>query len=356
MVPSTGGEIRSRGGPAVAGGTAEGVSELAFRNEAETDTPDWFSDGRFRKADLHCHSVYSTFKYFRLANTRDCYNRPEEVYRVAKERGMDFVTITDHDSIDGCLALLDRRPDLEDFFISEEVETWFPDTRQRIHVNVFDIDEKQHAEIQRRRPNIYDLHDYIRDEGIIASANHMFQNYRMRNSPRRYLEEMLRMFDIFEVKNGAMTSHHNRLIEDLMGVVREKRGAVSLVAGSDAHTLAPLARVYTIAEAATVREFLEKVRSGQCFVWGSEMGFKMLLSDVYRMVFRYYGSVLDWKNPEFTSAEKARHLALAAVGAPFSAAGLPLAMTTLNYLKQIFVTKTVGQELLQHWDSEKEPS
>ena len=136
----------------------------------------------------------------------------------------------------------------------------------------------------------------------------------------------------------------------------DQRGAVSLVAGSDAHTLAPLAKVYTIAEAKTPREFLEKVRAGQCFVWCSEMGFKMLLSDVYRMVFRYYGSVLDWRNPDFTGAEKARHLAIAAVGAPFSAAGLPLAMTTLNYLKQIFVTKTVGQELLQHWESKQEPS
>ena len=74
------------------------------RADAEVETPDWFSDPRFKKADLHCHSVYSTFKYFRIANTRDSYNRPEEVYRLAKERGMDFVTITDHDSIDGCLA------------------------------------------------------------------------------------------------------------------------------------------------------------------------------------------------------------------------------------------------------------
>ena len=47
----------------------------------ETEIPAWFSDVRFRKADLHCHSVYSTFKYFRIANTRDSYNRPEEVYR-----------------------------------------------------------------------------------------------------------------------------------------------------------------------------------------------------------------------------------------------------------------------------------
>ena len=36
--------------------------------------------------------------------------------------------------------------------------------------------------------------------------------------------------------------------------MREKRGAVSLVAGSDAHTLGPLARVYTVAEATSVRE------------------------------------------------------------------------------------------------------
>ncbi len=323
------------------------------RRIREPEKPGWFSDRRFKKADLHCHSVYSTFKYFRIANTRDSYNRPEDVYRVAKQRGMDFVTLTDHDSIDGCLYLLDRNPDLEDFFISEEVETWFPDTRQRIHVNVFGIDERQHAEIQKRRRNIYDLHEYLREEKILASANHMFQNYRMRNSPRQYFEEMLRMFDLFEVKNGAMASQHNRLVEDLMSVVREKRGDVSLVAGSDAHTLGPLGRVYTVAEASSVADYLEKIRLGQCFVWGSEMGYRVLLSDVYRMVFRYYGSVLDWKNPEFTSGEKARHLALAAVGAPFSAAGVPLAVTSFNYIKQIFVTRRIGQELMEHLDDEK---
>jgi len=329
---------------------------MPSRRSEENEFPSWFSDRRFKKADLHCHSVYSTFKYFRIANTRDSYNRPEEVYRLAKERGMDFVTLTDHDSIDGCLRLLNDHPDLTDFFVSEEVETWFPDTRQRIHVNVFDITEHQHAEIQRLRDNIYDLHAYLRQERILASANHMFQNYRMRNSPRQYFEEMLRMFDVFEVKNGAMASQHNRLIEDLMAVVSEKRGAVSLVAGSDAHTLSPLARVYTVAEAETYPDFLDRIRAGECFVWGSEMGFRVLLSDVYRMVFRYYGSVLDLKNPEFTRGEKARHLALAAVGAPFSAAGVPFALASLNYLKQIFVSKMVGQELFQHFEDESKPS
>src|SRR5215468_3171066 len=162
---------------------AREASGVSSKTESDAETPGWFADKRFRKADLHCHSVYSTFKYFRIANTRDSYNRPEEVYRIAKQRGMDFVTLSDHDSIDGCLYLLNKRPDLPDFFISEEVETYFPETRQRIHVNVFDIDERQHEEIQRRRRNIYDLHEYVKEERILASANHMFQNYRMRNSP-----------------------------------------------------------------------------------------------------------------------------------------------------------------------------
>ena len=186
----------------------------------------------------------------------------------------------------------------------------------------------------------------------------MFQNYRMRNSPRRYFEEMLRMFDVFEVKNGAMTSQHNRLVEDLMAVVREKRGAVSLVAGlRRPHAGAAGARLHGGRGRDRIAEFLdEDPHAAPASSGASEMGFRMLLSDVYRMVFRYYGSVLDWKNPEFTGAEKARHLALAAFGAPFSAAGVPLAVTTLNYLKQIFVTKTIGQELLDHWEGKDEPS
>jgi hypothetical protein len=117
-----------------------------------------------------------------------------------------------------------------------------PETRQRIHVNIFNLTEAQHREVSRLRENIYDLVGYLQQEDLTFSANHMFQNYRMRNSPRRYFEEMLTMFDMFEVKNGAMTSHHNRLVEDLMALVRAKNGRVSLVAGSDAHTLTPLAR------------------------------------------------------------------------------------------------------------------
>ena len=77
----------------------------------DSATAQILADPQIKRADLHCHSRYSIFKYFRRANTRDCYNAPEDVYRIAKERGMSYVTLTDHDSIDGALYLLNKNPD-----------------------------------------------------------------------------------------------------------------------------------------------------------------------------------------------------------------------------------------------------
>ena len=36
---------------------------------------------------------------------RESYNTPDSVYATAKKRGMDLVTITDHDQISGALAI-----------------------------------------------------------------------------------------------------------------------------------------------------------------------------------------------------------------------------------------------------------
>ena len=71
------------------------------------------------KADLHMHSRHSGMaKHLKFLRCRDCYSKPIDVYRTAKRRGMDLVTITDHDSIDGCLELLDQTGPLDDFVIA----------------------------------------------------------------------------------------------------------------------------------------------------------------------------------------------------------------------------------------------
>lgn len=301
---------------------------------------DVLSDPTLKRADLHCHSRFSVFKYFRRANTRDCYNAPEDVYRVAKQRGMSFVTLTDHDTIDGALYLLNKYPDLSDFFIGEEVETYFPETSQRIHIGVWGLDERQHRELQKLRPDIRELVPYMKSERMLFGVNHLFQNYRMKNVAARYIVELLDMFEVFEVLNGAMASFHNRMVQQLVNTVQQHGGHISMVGGSDAHTLKHVAKVHTVSKGETATEFLANVRQGQCFAWGEEMRFRDLVADIYLLILAYHGETrADLTSTEYTRADKTIQLAMRLASIPTAISGLPAAITSLNYLKQIVVTK-----------------
>jgi len=302
------------------------------------------SDPALKRADLHCHSRFSVFKYFRRANTRDCYNAPEDVYRIAKQRGMSFVTLTDHDSIDGALYLLNKYPDLSDFFIGEEVETYFPETSQRIHIGVWGLDERQHREIQKLRPDIRELVPYLKSERLLFGVNHLFQNYRMKNVAARYIAEILDMFAVFEVLNGAMASFHNKMVQQLMAVVQEHHGRrVSMIGGSDAHTLKHVAKVHTVSRGETIDEFLGNIRAGECFAWGEEMRFRDLVADIYLLILAYHGETrADLLSSEYSRADKTIQLATRLASIPTAISGLPAAITSLNYLKQIVVTRGIS--------------
>src|SRR5947209_17811625 len=112
------------------------------------------------KCDLHIHSRFSDRSeewLFRRFDFPDSYSDPREVYRDLKRAGMQYVTLTDHDTIEGCL----RIRNLPDTFISEQVTTYFPQDPCKIHLLVWGITEAQHEEITEVRENIYDLQRYL---------------------------------------------------------------------------------------------------------------------------------------------------------------------------------------------------
>ena len=98
---------------------------------------------------------------------------------------MDFVAITDHDSIEGALRLLEARPErASEIIVGEEVETLLPDSGQRLHVNVFGLDEATHREVQRLRRDVRELVAYLRHKGLLHVLNHPFWSYRFQKRPR----------------------------------------------------------------------------------------------------------------------------------------------------------------------------
>jgi hypothetical protein len=205
------------------------------------------------------------------------------------------------------------------------------------------LTELQHREIQRLRRNIRDLVPYMKSEGMIFGVNHLFQNYRMKNVAARYIAELLEMFDIFEALNGAMASFHNRMVQQLVNSVQKGGRHASMIGGSDAHTLKHVAKVHTVSKGETVSEFLENIRAGDCFAWGSEMRFRELVADIYLTTIAYNSEArADLMSQDYSVADKTMQLAGRLASIPTAISGLPAAITSLNYLKQIVVTKGIS--------------
>src|SRR5262245_46313776 len=110
------------------------------------------------RVDLHLHSYASNVTMFYAANMfsiPESYSEPRKLYDLLRKRGMSLVTLTDHNTIDGVRELLGAG--LPDVFVSAEMSCRFPEDGCTIHVTIANVTEAQFAEVQRLRPNVYEV-------------------------------------------------------------------------------------------------------------------------------------------------------------------------------------------------------
>jgi predicted metal-dependent phosphoesterase TrpH len=236
---------------------------------------------------------------------------------MAKRRGMDLVTITDHDSLAGCLELLERLGEREDFITGEEVSATFPEFNHTVHLGVYGLNEAQHREIQRLRSNAEELVPYLRQQNLLFALNHLFHNFGDTRRVLEFTERMVELFDVFEVRNGSQERNHNTLIAHLVEAFRQRGRPVGIIGGSDSHTLRRLGRTYTVCPAASRKEFLQAIRAGRGQVFGAHSNHLSLAADIYGVVLRYYPAVFSVGNGELPAALRVRNIFLSILAAPF---------------------------------------
>jgi hypothetical protein len=184
---------------------------------------------------------------------RECYNDPREVYETLKRRGMDLVTVTDHDSIDA-LESLRHRPD---FFLSEEVSC-STEHGTHLHMGVYGIEERDHADLQLRRDDLPRLIAFLNEKRLLFSINHVFSSLTGPRSEADF-EDFATTFPAVETRNGQMLEVANRYAAEFA----ERTGRIPM-GGSDAHTLASLGLTYTsVSGARSACEFLEGMKQGR---------------------------------------------------------------------------------------------
>jgi predicted metal-dependent phosphoesterase TrpH len=227
------------------------------------------------RCDLHVHTLHSGMCTIPVLS-RVClesYNEPLALYAQLKQRGMDLVTVTDHDSI-AAVEALRRYPD---FFLSEEVTCTMPSGTE-MHAGVYGIQEHDHIELQRRRHDVESLLAYAVENQLFVTVNHLYSSL---TGPRTEddFAVFARDFHGVETVNGQMLQRSNRLAEDFA-----RRFSKPVVGGSDSHTLAGLARTFTeVSGASNAQEFLAGMRRGQSVAMGESGDYFKLTSAVFEI-------------------------------------------------------------------------
>jgi glycosyltransferase involved in cell wall biosynthesis len=258
---------------------------------------------RPKKADLHVHSKYSTRPsewILRKIGCSESYTEPLQLYAVAKARGMDYVTITDHNTIAGSLDIAH----LEGTFVSEEITTYFPEDRCKLHVLVHNITEAQHEEISRLRENVFDLTAYLNREGVHHAAAHPLYSVNDRLTAE-HVEEMLLLFNTFEM-NGSRDAYQNRILREILDhlteedldLLEDKHGVPPfgvtpwkkrVIGGSDDHSALNIARTWTeVEDADSIGRFLTGIERGRACAQGRESSPKTLAHNIYSIAYQFY--------------------------------------------------------------------
>ncbi len=224
------------------------------------------SDLHVSRADMHVHSTASELSKLgiqRSLHLPECATEPEEVYELAKRRGMDYVTITDHDTIAGALEIAH----LPGVFVSEELTVWFKGEPQAVHVLCYGITPEDHEWLQAHNYSVEECAEYLDDRGLTAALAHPFFAVEAPLTPR-HRRRLAQLFPIWETRNGSRAKELN-----LPAFVYIETHGGTGIGGTDDHAGIDIGRTFTeTPRAQNPAEFLAHIRAGNAVSHGDQGG------------------------------------------------------------------------------------
>ena len=239
------------------------------------------------RCDMHVHSFHSRKSsrwILRSLKTPECFTPPKLVYNIARKRGMNLVTITDINTIDGCLEIAD----LPGVFISEEVSTQLPESRKTVHLLVYDLTPEQHKDICILRRNFFELVDYLKEEKLLHSLAHPFFFPGEELTPGEFTR-VVRCLDMVESLNGTRSRYENNAVAAVVRAARENHSFCGFTGGSDDHCSRFIGLTYTSVEGANdKREFFDGIRQGRGLPEGENGSAVRAAYSIYSIAYSFY--------------------------------------------------------------------
>lgn len=254
------------------------------------------------RCDMHVHSMHSKatgYWFLRALQAPESFTPPELLYEKARDRDMDFVTITDINTIDGVMRIIDQ----PGVFTGEEIRTYLHGSRAVLHILAYGFDLADHDEISRLRESFEDLTEFLSDRGILFALAHPFHS----EGPSPTHEELasaMRRCPLVESLNGSRLAAENAMVESVVRSVRGDPDFQGFIGGSDDRCGRFIGNAFTaVPEAGTPVEFLAALAAGRGSPGGASGTAIRSAYSIYSIAYSFYRERMQQHElPLFASA------------------------------------------------------
>ncbi|HOM95600.1 MAG: PHP domain-containing protein [Candidatus Methanofastidiosa archaeon] len=196
------------------------------------------SFGNMCKVDTHVHTKYSGNSK-KIPVIPDCISRPDKILKYADKRGIDFLAITDHDTIKGGIETKKLAPSR--IIVGEEISTSDGEL-----LGLF-LNEAVPPGL-----SVEESIDMVKAQGGLVVAPHPYSVI----CP--CLKDLIHKLNIDGIE--VFNAFHRDGIINRKATEENKKIKNASIAGSDAHTERMVGNAYTLFEGNTIEEFYKAVK------------------------------------------------------------------------------------------------
>jgi len=222
----------------------------------------------WKRADLHVHTTCS----FDVLPVRDLH--PESLYEKALKLGMDYITFTDHDTVEAYEIL---GWDREKLVPGVEMSVHDPEfAGHALHINVFELDREDFFELREIAEIEHDLKSfikYLKRHKLPFIYNHPFWFEFHREPNPSAAPRLAKLFPVLEYNMNELKQKNELTI-----ALAEKFGK-GIAATTDTHS-GRLGKVYTLAEGDDFKEFFGNIEKGRNYIVPEDLTRELLIDEM----------------------------------------------------------------------------
>jgi len=222
----------------------------------------------WKRADLHVHTTCS----FDVLPVRSLH--PESLYEKSLALGMDFITFTDHDTMDAYEIL---GWDREKLVPGVEMTVYDPEFAGHVlHVNVFELDREEFLELREISQVEHDLKNFVRylkRHRLPFMYNHPFWFKFHEELNPSAVPKLANPFPVLEYNMNELKQKNE------LTIALAERFGKSIVATTDTHS-GKLGQVYTLAKGDSFREYFRNIEKGRNYIVPEDLTRKLLIEEM----------------------------------------------------------------------------